>query len=190
MGQGGMPGARPTMAVQHVFDLARSHIMSQLSRSPSHMEEREFFLGPDTRVRILTTAAETDGRHDFTDTEQPAGARTPLHLHTRYDERFWVVSGSLIIWAGPETVTLRSGDYYAIPTNVPHAIETGPEGARALQISSPAGFAELIARAGTPVRLGAAAAKLDEELFMAVTTELGDIILGPPGSTPADVERG
>jgi mannose-6-phosphate isomerase-like protein (cupin superfamily) len=80
---------------------------------------REFVLDRQTRARILTTAAETDGRHDLTDCEQTAGATTPLHLHTRYQERFWVVSGSLTVWAGQDKLTLRPGDYYAVPMNVP-----------------------------------------------------------------------
>src|SRR5687767_6521108 len=118
----------------------------------SAARKREFVLG-DLRATILTTGTDTGGRHDFTDTVQPPGARTPLHLHTRYEERFWVVSGALTVWAGADTVTLRSGDYYAIPINVPHAVESGPDGCHALHISTPAGFAELIARAGTPAHL-------------------------------------
>jgi mannose-6-phosphate isomerase-like protein (cupin superfamily) len=163
--------------------------MSQLTNAGSTAPGREYVLGGDAKVTILTTAAETEGRHDFTDTVQPAGARTPLHLHTRYDERFWVVSGSLTVWSGPDTVTLRSGDYYAVPMRVPHAIESGPEGARALQISSPAGFAELIARSGTPAQIATPDTEFDADLFTAVSAELGDVILGPPGTIPADLDR-
>ncbi|MFI5896813.1 cupin domain-containing protein [Actinoplanes sp. NPDC051513] len=152
--------------------------------------DREFVLGTHLRTTVLTFGADTDGRHDLTDNITPPGSRTPLHLHTWYDERFWVVSGELTVWAGPETVTLRSGDFYAIPMNTPHAIASGPAGARALQISSPAGFAELIARSGTPARLAAPEAEFDADQFMAVTTELGDIVLGPPGTTPADLPAG
>jgi uncharacterized cupin superfamily protein len=121
--------------------------------------------------------------------EQAAGATTPLHLHTRYQERFFVLSGSLRVWAGPEELTLRPGDFYAVPTNVPHCMQAGPEGARALQISSPAGFAELVARAATPARLATEQTALDADLFMTVTTELGDVVLGPSGTTPADLDR-
>jgi Cupin domain len=118
----------------------------------------------------------------------PAGSTTPLHLHTRYEERFWVVSGSLTVWAGPDKVTLRSGDYYLIPMQVPHMVQAGPGDAHALHISTPAGFAELVARTGTPAHLAAAGAEFDADLFMAVTTELGDVVLGPPGTTPAELD--
>jgi mannose-6-phosphate isomerase-like protein (cupin superfamily) len=83
----------------------------------SDRQEREFVWGQLLRATILTTAAETDGRHDLIEASTPPGEQTPLHLHTRYDERLWVISGSLRVWAGPDKVTLRSGDYYAIPMN-------------------------------------------------------------------------
>lgn len=150
--------------------------------------ERQFVLGPEkVRTTILTTGAETGGRHDFTDSVLPAGSMTPLHLHTRYEERLWVASGSLTVWAGPDKVTLRSGDYYLIPMHVPHTILAGPEDTHALHISTPAGFAELIARAGTPAHLATPDSEFDADLFLAVTTELGDVVLGPPGTKPADL---
>jgi mannose-6-phosphate isomerase-like protein (cupin superfamily) len=153
------------------------------------MRERQFVLGPErVRVTILTAGAETGGRHDFTDSWLPAGSMTPLHLHTRYEERIWVASGSLTIWAGPDKVVLRSGDYHLIPRHVPHTIQSGPEDTHALHISTPAGFAELVARAGTPAHLLAPDTQPDLELFMAVTTELGDVVLGPPGTMPADLD--
>jgi mannose-6-phosphate isomerase-like protein (cupin superfamily) len=146
-----------------------------------------YVLGQELRVTILTSAEETEGRHDLTDSVMPPGAATPLHLHTAYEERLWVVSGSLTVWAGEATVTLRSGDFYTIPLNTSHAIASGPEGARALNISSPAGFAELIARAGTPLHLATDQTELDVDLFNAVAEELGDRVMGPPGTTPADL---
>ncbi|KIF67439.1 hypothetical protein HY68_00470 [Streptomyces sp. AcH 505] len=157
-----------------------------LSANPDH-PDRQYVLGQELRVSILTSAEETDGRHDVTDSFMPAAAATPLHAHTKYEERLWVSSGSLTVWAGDNKVTLGSGDFYTIPLRVPHAIAAGPEGARALNISSPAGFAEIIARAGTPLHLATDATTLDVELFSAVAEELGDLVLGPPGATPADL---
>ena len=145
---------------------------------------REYVLGQDFRAMVLTTGAETDGRHDLTLGVQPPGASTPLHLHTRYDERFFVISGSMTIRAGEDQVTLHPGDFYAVPKDTPHAIQAGPEGAAALNISSPASFAELIARAGTPAHLATPDTAFAADAFMAVSTELGDVILGPPGTTP------
>jgi quercetin dioxygenase-like cupin family protein len=154
------------------------------------VREREFVLGPEkVRATILTTAAETDGRHDLIDSVLPAGSMTPLHLHTRYEERVYVISGSLTVRVGPEQLTVGSGGYHHIPLHVPHTVQGGSEDTHALLISSPAGFAELVARAGTPAHPATPGTEPDLELFMAVTTELGDVTLGPPGALPADHDQ-
>jgi quercetin dioxygenase-like cupin family protein len=153
-------------------------------------EERRFVMGPEqVRVTILTTGAETDGRHDLIDSVLPAGSMTPLHLHTRYEERVYVISGSLTVWVGPDELTVGPGGLYHIPLHVPHTVQAGSEDTHAILISSPAGFAELVARAGTPAHLATPETEPDMERFMAVTTELGDVTLGPPGMTPADLDE-
>jgi quercetin dioxygenase-like cupin family protein len=150
--------------------------------------QRQYVFGPERlRATILTTGAETEGRLDLTDGVLPPGATVPLHLHTRYEERIFVVTGSLTVWAGPDKLTLRAGDYYHVPLNTPHTFQAGPEGARALNISSPAGFAETITRAGTPAQLASPDTEFDLDLLAAVAAELGDVVLGPPGTTPADL---
>lgn len=148
------------------------------------IDDREYVLGHQLRMTVLTRGADTGGRHDVVMGVNGAHETTALHLHTRYDERLWVLDGELTIWAGDETVTLGPNGFYTIPMNVPHMLAAGPRGARALNISSPAGFAELIERTGTPARLAGPRPEMDLELFMKVTTELGDVVLGPPGTTP------
>jgi len=71
--------------------------------------------------------------------------------------------------------------------DLPHAIKAGPNGCRSLLITSPAGFAKLIARAATPARLAGPDTEMDLEIFTSVSAELGDQILGPPGMLPADL---
>lgn len=148
---------------------------------------RDYVLGQELRVRILTTGVETSGRHDLVEVFQLPDNAAPLHLHTRYEERLWVLDGQCTMWCGPDKAELAAGDYYAIPIHTPHAIKAGPGGCRSLMISSPAGFAELIARAATPAHLAGPDTEVDFELFATVAAELGDQILGPPGTTPADL---
>jgi quercetin dioxygenase-like cupin family protein len=148
---------------------------------------RRYTLGKQLDVRILTTGEETDGRHDFVETFTHPNYATPLHLHTRYQERLAVLEGTCTVWLGPETLELEPGDFVTIPLNVPHAVKAGPDGCRAHLVTSPAGFAELIARTATPAGDEDADDEMDFELFAAVAAELGDEILGPPGMTPADL---
>ena len=51
---------------------------------------REFQLGQGLRATVLTSAEETEGRHDLIEGHQAAGDMTALHLHRRYEERIWV----------------------------------------------------------------------------------------------------
>jgi quercetin dioxygenase-like cupin family protein len=150
-------------------------------------DPRNYALGQELRVRVLTTGVQTSGRHDLVDAFQLPDTVTPLHLHTRYEERLFVVEGACTVWLGPDTVPLGPGDYCAIPLNTPHAIKAGPDGCRSLLISSPAGFAELITRVATPEHLAGPDTEIDVELFASVSAELGDRILGPPGAVPADL---
>lgn len=78
---------------------------------------------------------------------------------------------------------MGQGGFYHIPTHVP-TVQAGSEDTHAILISSPAGFAELVARAGTPAHLATPETEPDLGLFTAVTTELGDVTLGAPGMTP------
>ena len=160
--------------------------MSDLNAGAEHVAD--YVLGQELRVRILTTAEETKDQFDLTDQVMPVGAMSALHLHSQYEERIWVVAGSFELWAASEHVTLRPGDFYTIGLNVPHAIHAGPDGGRALTLSSPAGFGKVIARTATPVELASPDTELNTELFMAVCAELGDVILGPPGAVPANLK--
>jgi mannose-6-phosphate isomerase-like protein (cupin superfamily) len=150
-------------------------------------EPRDYVLGQELRVRILTTGAETSGRHDLVDAFQLPDTATPVHLHTRYEERLFVLEGDCTVWVGPDTMQLGPADYCAIPLDTPHAIKAGPNGCRSLLVTSPAGFAELIARAATPAHLAGPDTETDLERFASVSAELGDQILGPPGTRPADL---
>jgi quercetin dioxygenase-like cupin family protein len=163
--------------------------MTRTTTTPG-TRERHFVMGPErVQATILTTGEETDGRHDLLDTVLPAGSMTPLHLHTRYEERVYVISGSLTVWVGPDKLTVGAGGFYHIPLNVPHTVQAGAEDTHAILISSPAGFAELVTRAGTPAHLATSETEPDLERFMAVTTDLGDVNLGPPGMTPAELDQ-
>ena len=145
---------------------------------------RDYVVDQHMRITVLTRGAETDGRHDLIRGFAAPGMATALHAHTRYEERLVVLGGQLTVWAGADQVVLGPGDFFTIRMNVPHMLRAGPAGADTLNISSPAAFAELIERTATPGELAGPDTDLDLELFMRVTTELGDVVLGPPGTTP------
>lgn len=151
---------------------------------------RNYVVDQHMRVTVLTRGRETDGRHDLVRGFAGPGMATALHTHSRYEERLVVLGGELTVWAGVEKVVLGPGDFYTIRMNVPHMLQAGPSGADTLNISSPAAFAELIERTATPEDLAGPDTDLDLELFTRVTAELGDVVLGPPGTTPDSIGNG
>ncbi|TWF79613.1 mannose-6-phosphate isomerase-like protein (cupin superfamily) [Pseudonocardia hierapolitana] len=156
----------------------------------SELPDRSYVLDQHMRITVLTRGGETDGRHDLVRGFAGPGMATALHAHSRYEERLFMLDGELTVWAGEERVVLGPGDFYTIRRNVPHMLQAGPSGADTLNISSPAAFAELVERTATPARLAGPETALDLDLFMRVTAELGDTVLGPPGTTPGSLGPG
>ena len=104
------------------------------------------------------------------------GDPTPLHLHTREEEAFYVLSGRLAVWAeGTETIA-EPGTFLLVPRGVAHAARrVDDEPARMLTLISPAG---LHAFFETVVREGEARLSGDPERLMALAAQFGSEILG------------
>ena len=82
---------------------------------------------------------------------------------------------------------LCPGDDLLIPAGTAHVVAaTGDGPGRALVVASPSGFARLVTEAGTPDEGGGVppSAAPDMDAFLRVGAELGDEILGPPGTLP------
>jgi hypothetical protein len=95
------------------------------------------------------------------------------------------LDGEFTVLAGGRKAVLRPGDDLLIPAGTAHAVAaTGDVPARALVVASPSGFARLVIEAGTPDKGGPPSAATDMDLFLRVSAELGDEILGSPGTLP------
>ena len=71
----------------------------------------------------------------------PAGGGPPAHVHTREDESFYIVSGSLEILMGDKTYQARKGDFVYIPRGTAHRFKNvGNDTAVQLVTFSPAGM--------------------------------------------------
>ena len=82
-----------------------------------------------TLIDFKVSTLDTDGGLavcEITSVQKGGPAR---HLHHEQDEWFYVAEGEFVMEVGQERFTLRSGDYYVVPTNVPHAVRSGPLGA-------------------------------------------------------------
>ena len=134
------------------------------------------FLG--SRARILCDAAQTGGRLGVVDmVEVPAGHMPPLHVHRDEDEAFYVVAGEVTLHLPGREIRVGPGDLAVAPRGVPHAYRVGPEPARWLVMSTPAGFERFVAAV-------AECEDFDPGRLAAIAAEHSIEILGPPGTLP------
>jgi len=120
-----------------------------------------------------------------------AGLMPPLHAHEE-DEAFHVLEGSVLVYAGADTVRLEAGDSFVAPGSVPHTHRSATGRARWLSMtfaSSAGGYEDFVRAVGTPLPNGGAAPTSEEEAaLLAFAAPSGIAVLGPPGMLPAELE--
>jgi quercetin dioxygenase-like cupin family protein len=138
------------------------------------------------RLTVHAGHEDTAGRYDLIEGASLPGTQTPLHRHNCYSEQIYVLEGEFTVWAGEQTAVLHPGDIFIIPAGTAHAVATTGDGiSRGLVVASPSGFARLIMETGTPDTGGAPpAGPPDMALFDRICAEIGDEVLGPPGTRP------
>jgi quercetin dioxygenase-like cupin family protein len=115
----------------------------------------------------------------------PRGAGSPLHVHSREDEWFYVVEGELTLWVGGETVVAPAGSFVFGPKGIPHTFLVSSEQARFLLVTEPAGFEKFMREAGEPAARLEIPPPATEPPDVTALTQLaagyGIEITGPPG---------
>lgn len=140
--------------------------------------------------RIAATSRLGPGGTSLTVVESTlaAGLMPPLHSH-EMDEAFHVLDGSVVVYAGGETVRLEAGESFVAPRSVPHTHRAATERARWLSMtfaSSAGRYEDFVRAVGTP--LADALADEDEAALLAFAAPSGIAVLGPPGMLPAELE--
>src|SRR5438094_3835482 len=135
----------------------------------------------------LASGAETGGTFGLTRVTQPAGTATPVHLHTREAEAFYLLEGTMTYRAGEQTYQLSPGSFIYLPTGVPHAFRvTGEAPVRFLAIVAPGGLMDLYDEVGQSAaerRLpgtDGAALPADVQRWLEAAPRYGIEVLGPP----------
>lgn len=134
-----------------------------------------------TCLTILADRTTTVGKYDLLEGYFPPGTQTPPRRHTRYCEQIYVLEGEFAVWMEDRKLELSVGETIVIPVGIPYVFAAiGDEPARGLVIAAPSAFARLVATVGTQARADIP----DRELFDRICAEIGDEILGPPGTLP------
>jgi mannose-6-phosphate isomerase-like protein (cupin superfamily) len=135
----------------------------------------------------LASAAETDGGLDVSLVMQPPGVVTPLHVHTREAEAFFLLDGTMSYQAGSRLYRLSAGYFIYLPKGVPHAFRvTGTSPVRFLGLIVPGGLMDLYDEVRMPAterRLpGLDGPPVDEQIrrWNEVSPRYGLRVVGPP----------
>jgi mannose-6-phosphate isomerase-like protein (cupin superfamily) len=93
-------------------------------------------------VTVLVRASAETTRGAFTVIEElPPMVDTPLHVHAKEDEMFYVLEGEHIVQCGDQEFNLGPGGVVFLPRGIPHSQRrVVPGEGRLLVLTSPAGF--------------------------------------------------
>jgi len=114
----------------------------------------------------------------------PKGAGSPLHVHHRENEWFYVLEGELTIWVDGQVIRAPAGSFVFGPQDTPHTFTISSEGdARFLLVTEPAGFEAFTCACAEPAQALTLPPPGDPhpEQMTAIAAEYGIDILGPPG---------
>jgi quercetin dioxygenase-like cupin family protein len=134
---------------------------------------------------IKASGDTTAGRVAVVEHLAPKGAGSPLHVHRREDEWFYVIDGSVTFWVGGDLFEAGAGAFVYGPRDVPHTFMVSSEQARFLLVTEPAGFEDFMRAMGQPAEAltvpPPAAPPADIAPLIAAAAGYGIEILGPPG---------
>ncbi|MCG8915765.1 quercetin 2,3-dioxygenase [Actinokineospora sp. PR83] len=121
--------------------------MTEPLHVPAGQGTTTWFDGSAYTVKADTST--TAGALSVLESSIPPGSGPPLHIHTREDEAFYVLSGELEFHVRDDVFTGCAGDFVFVPRGTPHRFRnTSAHVARTVFLYTPAGFEELFLRAG------------------------------------------
>jgi mannose-6-phosphate isomerase-like protein (cupin superfamily) len=99
-------------------------------------------------MTIKASGDKTGGALGLIDLKCPAG-QTPLHVHHKEDEGWYLLAGKITVTCGEESVAGEPGAFLWLPRDIPHRLRFETE-CHLLQIAIPAGLEVFHKRMGLP----------------------------------------
>ena len=142
-----------------------------------------WFLG--SLLHVKADSASTAGRVAVLEHRVARGNGSPLHVHHREDEWFYVLEGEVTFWVGGEVIVAGPGGFVYGPREIPHTFMVSSDEARFLLVAEPSDFGDFVRAFAEP----AAADELppppteapDVEALTRLAADYGIDIIGPPG---------
>jgi quercetin dioxygenase-like cupin family protein len=132
-------------------------------------------------MTIKCRSEDTGGALGLVEASFPRGFTPPLHVHTREDEAFYVLEGTIRFRQGDDEFAAGPGTWVWGPRGVPHTFKVESESARALVIVAPGGFEQMFEVGGVPLSESAEppVQEYDPEAAVALSKHFGFEIVGP-----------
>nr|WP_295934606.1 cupin domain-containing protein [uncultured Dyadobacter sp.] len=111
---------------------------------------------PGAVFNFLSMGRETEGRQALIRIVVNRGSEPPAHTHSREDESYFIIKGSIRYTIGDQLLTVNEGEFVYLPKDVPHKFEIQTEQAEVLMWLSPAGLDQWFWDNSTPAPDGAA----------------------------------
>jgi quercetin dioxygenase-like cupin family protein len=109
-----------------------------------------WFLGALSQVRL--SGEQTGGAFSVRESLARRGNASPVHVHDRDDETFFVLDGELRVVAGEDDYPAGPGTVAVLPRRLRHAYVVTSATARFLTLHTPAGFEKFAAEVGQPAQ--------------------------------------
>ena|SRR5688572_2585233 len=116
---------------------ASNELLKGFKSSPSSHNTRAI---PGAVFHFLTRGHETNGGDSLIKITVQRGSEPPKHVHSREDESYFILKGSIRYSVGGDEITVSEGEYIYLPKNVPHSFQLLSEKAEVLMWLSPAGL--------------------------------------------------
>lgn len=153
----------------------RDHIVvleSHEGRTPAPLN----IVGETTLVKVAP--GDSEGRYAVFHLVAPPMSGPPLHVHTREDEFFYVLSGELVFEIDGNRHTVRAGGSVALPRGVPHRYQNFTTAdASLLIVTTPGDFCNFFVALSSITPLGGLPAM---DALMTLDAQYGLTTLGPP----------
>ena len=95
---------------------------------------------PGALFHFLAKGEQTGNSFSLIYIEVFKGNEPPAHTHSREDESYYILEGSIRFWVGEEVFDAKAGDFIHLPKGVPHRFQLLSDYVKELMWMTPSGL--------------------------------------------------